>query len=153
MPPRKARKSSRIQISLGRARQSKAAKDAADHPARPAHTHAEYGRPDDVPPKTARQSYQASSLRALLSLEHHHGPIVIERSLMDFAAGVLFELAGYTVLALHIECRTSLRNQLYVRLSGIAGNQRVVAAQRNRDRRRTSGDLPLSGECFDELFI
>jgi hypothetical protein len=25
--------------------------DAADHPERPAHTHEEYGRPDDVPPK------------------------------------------------------------------------------------------------------
>ncbi len=30
--------------------------DAADHPERAAHTHEEYGRPDDVPPKTARQS-------------------------------------------------------------------------------------------------
>jgi hypothetical protein len=29
---------------------------AADHPARPAHTHEEYGRPDDAPPKAARQS-------------------------------------------------------------------------------------------------
>ena len=26
--------------------------DAADHPERPVHTHLEYGRPDDVPPKT-----------------------------------------------------------------------------------------------------
>jgi len=25
--------------------------DAADHPERPAHTHDEYGRPDDIPPK------------------------------------------------------------------------------------------------------
>lgn len=25
--------------------------DAADHPERPAHTHEEYGRPDDVPPR------------------------------------------------------------------------------------------------------
>ena len=25
--------------------------DAADHPERPVHTHEEYGRPDDVPPK------------------------------------------------------------------------------------------------------
>jgi hypothetical protein len=25
--------------------------DAADHPERPAHTHQEYGRPDDVPPQ------------------------------------------------------------------------------------------------------
>lgn len=25
--------------------------DAADHPERPTHTHEEYGRPDDVPPK------------------------------------------------------------------------------------------------------
>jgi hypothetical protein len=25
--------------------------DAADHPERPVHTHAEYGRPDDVPPQ------------------------------------------------------------------------------------------------------
>lgn len=25
--------------------------DAADHPERPVHTHLEYGRPDDVPPK------------------------------------------------------------------------------------------------------
>ena len=30
--------------------------DAADHRERPAHTHEEYGRPDDVPPKAARQS-------------------------------------------------------------------------------------------------
>ncbi len=27
------------------------AEDAADHPERPVHTHEEYGRPDDVPPK------------------------------------------------------------------------------------------------------
>jgi len=27
--------------------------DAADHPERPTHTHEEYGRPDDVPPKAA----------------------------------------------------------------------------------------------------
>jgi hypothetical protein len=26
--------------------------DASDHPERPVHTHEEYGRPDDVPPKT-----------------------------------------------------------------------------------------------------
>jgi len=25
--------------------------DAADHPERPTHTHAEYGRPDDIPPR------------------------------------------------------------------------------------------------------
>lgn len=25
--------------------------DAADHPERPAHTHEEYGRPDDIPPR------------------------------------------------------------------------------------------------------
>ena len=25
--------------------------DAADHPERPSHTHTEYGRPDDIPPK------------------------------------------------------------------------------------------------------
>ena len=28
--------------------------DAADHPERPAHTHEEYGHPDDVPPKKRR---------------------------------------------------------------------------------------------------
>ena len=27
------------------------AEDAGDHPERPAHTHEEYGRPDDVPPR------------------------------------------------------------------------------------------------------
>ena len=27
------------------------AEDAADHPERPTHTHEEYGRPDDVPPR------------------------------------------------------------------------------------------------------
>ncbi len=27
------------------------AEDAADHPERPVHTHEEYGRPDDVPPR------------------------------------------------------------------------------------------------------
>lgn len=27
--------------------------DAADHPERPVHTHLEYGRPDDLPPKVA----------------------------------------------------------------------------------------------------
>ena len=27
--------------------------DAADHPERPTHTHEEYGRPDDVPPRVA----------------------------------------------------------------------------------------------------
>lgn len=30
--------------------------DAADHPERPAHTHEEYGRPDDVPPKRNRNA-------------------------------------------------------------------------------------------------
>jgi hypothetical protein len=29
--------------------------DAADHPERPVHTHLEYGRPDDVPPKGNRE--------------------------------------------------------------------------------------------------
>jgi hypothetical protein len=28
--------------------------DAADHPERPTHTHEEYGRPDDVPPRNRR---------------------------------------------------------------------------------------------------
>jgi hypothetical protein len=28
--------------------------DASDHPERPTHTHEEYGRPDDVPPKGRR---------------------------------------------------------------------------------------------------
>lgn len=30
--------------------------DAADHPERPAHTHDEYGRPDDIPPKDGLES-------------------------------------------------------------------------------------------------
>src|SRR5579859_7124247 len=30
--------------------------DAADHPERPVHTHDEYGRPDDVPPKGKREA-------------------------------------------------------------------------------------------------
>jgi hypothetical protein len=30
--------------------------DAADHPERPVHTHLEYGRPDDVPPKRNRDA-------------------------------------------------------------------------------------------------
>ncbi len=29
--------------------------DAAEHPERPTHTHAEYGRPDDVPPKSGSE--------------------------------------------------------------------------------------------------
>ena len=29
--------------------------DAADHPERPTHTHEEYGRPDDLPPKRKRE--------------------------------------------------------------------------------------------------
>lgn len=29
--------------------------DAADHPERPVHTHEEYGRPDDVPPRTEKR--------------------------------------------------------------------------------------------------
>jgi hypothetical protein len=28
--------------------------DAADHPERPTHTHEEYGRPDDIPPRRRR---------------------------------------------------------------------------------------------------
>jgi hypothetical protein len=28
--------------------------DAADHPERPTHTHLEYGRPDDAPPRSKR---------------------------------------------------------------------------------------------------
>jgi hypothetical protein len=31
------------------------AEDAADHPERPVHTHQEYGRPDDVPPRKGNQ--------------------------------------------------------------------------------------------------
>jgi hypothetical protein len=34
--------------------------DAADHPERPAHTHNEYGRPDDVPPARAPERKKAS---------------------------------------------------------------------------------------------
>lgn len=30
--------------------------DAADHPERPVHTHEEYGRPDDAPPKRDRDA-------------------------------------------------------------------------------------------------
>lgn len=30
--------------------------DAVDHPERPAHTHEEYGRPDDVPPKKKEEA-------------------------------------------------------------------------------------------------
>lgn len=30
--------------------------DAADHPERPVHTHNEYGRPEDVPPKRKRSA-------------------------------------------------------------------------------------------------
>lgn len=30
--------------------------DAADHPERPAHTHEDYGRPDDVPPRRNRDA-------------------------------------------------------------------------------------------------
>lgn len=30
--------------------------DAADHPERPVHTHEEYGRPDDAPPKRNRDA-------------------------------------------------------------------------------------------------
>ena len=30
--------------------------DAADHPERPVHTHEEYGRPDDMPPKRGRNA-------------------------------------------------------------------------------------------------
>jgi len=34
--------------------------DAADHPERPTHTHEEYGRPDDVPPKRRPDEDQAA---------------------------------------------------------------------------------------------
>ena len=34
--------------------------DAADHPERPAHTHNEYGRPDDLPPARTSDRKKAS---------------------------------------------------------------------------------------------
>jgi hypothetical protein len=34
--------------------------DAADHPERPAHTHEEYGRPDDLPPARSEDRKKAS---------------------------------------------------------------------------------------------
>jgi hypothetical protein len=34
--------------------------DAADHPERPAHTHNEYGRPDDLPPARVSDRKKAS---------------------------------------------------------------------------------------------
>jgi hypothetical protein len=34
--------------------------DAADHPGRPAHTHIEYGRPDDLPPARINDRKKAS---------------------------------------------------------------------------------------------
>lgn len=34
--------------------------DAADHPERPAHTHNEYGRPDDLPPARSQDRKKAS---------------------------------------------------------------------------------------------
>src|SRR5258708_21163472 len=153
MALRRARKSSRTRISLGRARPSKAAKTPPTIRSGLRIPTRNMAAPTMCHRKRRGNRSLDSSLRPLLSLEHHHGPIVIERSLIDLSAGVWFELDGYPVLTFHIECRTSLRNQLYVRLSVIAGNQRVVAAQRNRERRRTSGDLPLSGECIDELSI
>ena len=39
--------------------------DAADHPERPAHTLEEYGRPDGVPPKAARQSQPGQQSQTL----------------------------------------------------------------------------------------
>jgi hypothetical protein len=33
--------------------------DAADHPERPVHTHLEYGRPDDLPPRRPNKSEAA----------------------------------------------------------------------------------------------
>jgi hypothetical protein len=34
--------------------------DAADHPERPVHTHLEYGRPDDVPPRAKKSKSDAA---------------------------------------------------------------------------------------------
>lgn len=34
--------------------------DAADHPERPTHTHMEYGRPDDLPPKRSSDDKDAA---------------------------------------------------------------------------------------------
>jgi hypothetical protein len=34
--------------------------DAADHPERPVHTHLEYGRPDDLPPRKRRRKSDAA---------------------------------------------------------------------------------------------
>lgn len=38
--------------------------DAADHPERPAHTHVEYGRPDDLPPRPDDHEPEQPELRA-----------------------------------------------------------------------------------------
>src|SRR5437016_6161507 len=110
MPLRKARKSSRTRISLGRARQSKAAKmlptirSGLRIPMR-----------NTAAPRCATESGEAiiakRVLGPLLSLEHHRGSIVIERSLIDLSAGVLFELDGYTVLTLHLVCRLLLEKK------------------------------------------
>jgi hypothetical protein len=35
--------------------------DASDHPERPTHTHEEYGRPEDVPPKNRREKAPSNS--------------------------------------------------------------------------------------------
>lgn len=35
--------------------------DAADHPERPVHTHLEYGRPDDAPPRWAEEADEQES--------------------------------------------------------------------------------------------
>jgi hypothetical protein len=40
--------------------------DAADHPERPTHTHEEYGRPDDVPPRAERKPRALRNVRAPL---------------------------------------------------------------------------------------
>ena len=37
--------------------------DAADHPERPVHTHLEYGRPDDLPPRAGSDALDEQGLR------------------------------------------------------------------------------------------
>lgn len=38
--------------------------DAADHPERPVHTHIEYGRPDDLPPRETDEDLDETEARA-----------------------------------------------------------------------------------------
>jgi hypothetical protein len=73
-------------------------KDATDHAARPTHTHEEYGRPDQVPPRKKSAWRLVQVTNHLLPLQHHRRTVVTECGFDNLLGCVPLELQRHPAL-------------------------------------------------------